>query len=297
MKAFPKFGPKDYERMNKIAMKQSNLEFAAFKSKFNKGICYICRRNLSVFDASTPCMHWFLNPKGLKKKHIPFVLGKFDYNKIQPFLRWIASTETPFGNINDLVEERSSKKVIENTIKYKNLEWSFSSSKNDFNGIPDSRAGGVPHYHFQMRIGGMPYIDYSDYHIPFTKYDQWVFDIQNDKFEDLKHRSGHAMGMQDLLIEVAPDDLINAMTRAEDEENAIFSMSTIIEADPGSGGIASEDINFILKEHREKGVPIAKLVKDLKNVHATTFITPGEGVPKIAARKGGKGSRKNKKNE
>ena len=45
---------------------------------------------------------------------------------LNPYLRWVAnSCSKPIQNINDLVVDKSPKKVIEETIRYKNLEWSF----------------------------------------------------------------------------------------------------------------------------------------------------------------------------
>lgn len=55
-------------------------------------------------------------------------------------------------NINDLSEETSDSSFLETTIKYKNIEWSFSIGKTDKEGHQTAKIGDKPHYHLQMKV-------------------------------------------------------------------------------------------------------------------------------------------------
>jgi hypothetical protein len=291
MMDFSRLPDEQIRQLNKRIMEDATAEHAEFSEKFNKGICYLCDAPIESITYDQTCMHWLLRPKGVDKIHVLTVLKEFDYHRIQPFLRWIANKDRLLKNINDLVEEKSSDKIIENTITFKNLEWSFSSSKNDFAGIPDSKHGSVPHYHFQMRIGGKPFFDYSDFHIPFTEYDLRVFAVQLGEYKGLRHTYGHGMGMQGALDEITEEQLMSGMTSVTNESEATFRLSTMIEAEEGSY-ISGDELANIVEESKRTGKPLAELMKKLEGVKITTVVSPGPGVPDIAARKGGRKRKK-----
>lgn len=291
MKNFLNLSDKQIEEINKRVIEDTFNEYQEFISLLTKRECYLCNKNLANFDINEPCLHWLLRPSGFDKKHFPLVYKKYDYFRIQPYLRWLANTEAPFKNINDLVKEKSSKKIVENTIKYKNYEWSFSCSEGDFKGHPNSQLGNMPHYHFQMRIDGKIFISYSNFHIPFTEYDLWVFAAKRGEFGKIRPLSFFDIGMQGVLDEIPPEQLLEGMQTALHEEQATFHMSTMVEAAPGTT-ISGDDIASLIEESKKTGVPMAKLIRKLGNVTATTIITPGPGVPEIAGRKDGRGSTK-----
>jgi hypothetical protein len=81
------------------------------------------------------------------------------------FLRWCANQDKLLSNINDLEAEKSDKKIIYYTVKWKNIEWTFDCSPNDFKGH-EGRTVNFPHFHFQMRIDGRQFINVNDFHIP-----------------------------------------------------------------------------------------------------------------------------------
>jgi hypothetical protein len=55
-------------------------------------------------------------------------------------------------NINDLADEGTGK-LVELTIKYKNLQWSFSCSDNDLSGHDGGGEQSTrPHWHFQVFV-------------------------------------------------------------------------------------------------------------------------------------------------
>ena len=144
----------EIERLNKKTFDSSDAEYKQFKSFLEKSFCYICGEKIDGFILDKPCMHWLLRPTGFDKKHFPLVFKKFNFLRIESFLRWIATTEILAGNINDLKEETNPSKLFEHTIKYKNFDWSFSCSKSDLAGHKFSFSGRAPHCHFQMRING-----------------------------------------------------------------------------------------------------------------------------------------------
>jgi hypothetical protein len=93
--------------------------------------------------------------------------------QIQLFLRRVANEEGFAKNINDLAVEGSGK-IVELTIKAKDKEWSFSCGDGDYEGhkreSPNSRR---PHYHLQMRVNGLPFIDYNNFHLRCTRVTCW----------------------------------------------------------------------------------------------------------------------------
>jgi hypothetical protein len=140
------------EEVNRRQQEQADAEHAEFKKAYDEGNCFLCGDALTSFDESKPCAHWLLNPQGFrKKKHFPMVTEKYGFHQLQGFLRWLAKEDHFLGNINDIPDEGTGK-LREVTIRYKDFEWSFSSTLNDFNGH-GSGSHQSPHYHFQMRQG------------------------------------------------------------------------------------------------------------------------------------------------
>jgi hypothetical protein len=260
------------------ATKHHNLFVQAYKE--NK--CYLCGLSLDNFDLSKVCLHWLLNPKGFDKRYFPLVYQEYAYTNIQSFLRWCANQERFLGNINDLVEEMDSNKIIDNTIKYKNLEWSFSCAVSDFQGHQDKFIGKTPHYHFQMRINKRPFIKYGEFHIPLTENDIMILNSIKDESSNIEHRFAYGEGMQDLLTKVRPEDIVNHSTPTDDEGKATIHLQTLVEAEPGKT-ISGEDIYKIFQESKEKNVTISSLAHKL-GAKSTTFIEPAPSVPEIAHR-------------
>ena len=279
------------EQLAKESEKEHQInerDFQELKTALLKGRCNYCGYPLTHFSERKPCFHWLLKPKGFKKKHFPLLFKNKGFHRLEAYLRWVANCEKPFKNINDLVEEKSSSKVIEETIKYKHLEWSFSCSQGDLAGHKDRQEGRVPHFHFQMKVNGNVIINYNGFHIPFDDYDKFSFAVKNDKFDRLKAKHIHGAGMQTVFDHMTPEELIDGMRYTDDEENADFNVGIMIKADKGTT-ISGDDIANMIEERKRTGVSMAKLVQRLKNVKAQTIITPGQGVPEIAARKKNRG--------
>ncbi|MDD5625774.1 MAG: hypothetical protein PHG83_01255 [Patescibacteria group bacterium] len=264
---------------------QNEKDFQNLKEALAHDKCSFCGNLLSHFSVYKPCFHWLLwKAKGLRKKHFSILFKQKGFHEIEAYLRWVANCDVPIKNINDLVEEKSSNKFIETTIRYKNIEWSFSCSYGDFHGHKDKHEGIMPHYHFQMKISSNVVINYNGFHIPFNDYDEFCFNVEDGEFDRLRAGHIHGAGMQTLFENLSPEELINGMRKSDDESNAQFDVSTLIEADEGTT-ISGDDIASMFQESKKTGIPMSKLIQKLKNVKTQTFISPGPGVPEIAARK------------
>ncbi len=272
--------------------KKNEEDFQKLKTALAEDRCNYCGNPLSHFSEKKPCFHWLLKPNGFKKRHFPLLYKQKSFHQLEAYLRWVANCDRPMKNINDLVDEKSSSKFIEETICYKNIEWSFSCSHEDRVGHKDRHEGQIPHYHFQMKVDGNVVINYNGFHIPFADYDEFFFTVKAGKFDRLRARNVQGAGMQDMFDRMSPEEIVDNMEHAEDVGGAELNVDTIIQADEGTT-ISGDDIADMIEERKRTRVPMAKLVQGLKNVKVQTVISPGPGVPEIAARKRSRGKDKN----
>lgn len=267
---------------NNQQLDQDEKDFNELKESLSKDMCSYCGYSISHFSDKKPCFHWLLKPNGFKKRHFPLLYGIKSYHQLEAYVRWVANTADPIKNINDVTEDNSSNKILESTIKYKNLEWSFSCTKNDFAGHPGRHEGQFPHYHFQMKYNGNVVINYNGFHVPFHDYDFFCFDIKNGTFDKIKAKHIHGAGIQTLMNNFTPEELLNLAVKS-DEANSNIRMQTLITADEGTT-ISGDDLADLFEESKRTGIPVAKLIQRLSNVSGTTYITPGPAVPEIPQR-------------
>lgn len=276
-----------YEKLKEyveLDRRRTETQYTNFITHLKQGICSYCNHAIESFSSDKPCFHWLLNPKGFKKRCFPLLYNKYGFHQLEAYLRWLANTEAPFKYINDLDMEKNPSKIIEITIKYKNLEWSFACSKGDYEGHKDKHDGRYPHYHFQMKCNGQVIINYSGFHVPFNEYDEFIFVVKKGDIKTLKYDHSYGSGMQSVMERMLPEELLEHMRNSEDRiDKGQFHLCTYIEADPGTT-ISGDEIADILKKSKETGVPVAKLVKELKNVKIVTTIKPGPDIPEIAVR-------------
>ncbi len=274
-------------RKNQETFESADIEYKQFQAQLKRGLCYLCGERMEKFVEANPCMHWLLRPVGFDKKYFPIIYEKFNFFRMQAYLRWIANSEILAGNINDLEEEMNPKKLFECTIKYKDFEWSFSCSSGDLAGHKLSFSGRFPHYHFQMRIGGRSFIDYPNFHIPFTEGDLFQLPVFLGMVKKAKYGHTHGAGMREMM-NIDPETLLGAMEKADDEMDGVYNVQTLVEAEPGKT-LSGDEIADLFKKSKEMNVPIAKLIKELKNVGTVkTIISPGPRVPEQDGRKGGR---------
>jgi hypothetical protein len=167
---FLKSIPKDKEaELFQQTFEQHEEKYTRFLNAYSKDECYLCNKNFKTYSKSNPCLHWLLRRCKFKKKDFPLLTEKYDYHQINMYVQWIANSEYFQKNINDMKGEQSEKKVFQSTIKWKNIEWSFECSENDFKGHNGSI--NYPHYHFQMTIDKRIFISSTGQALNFHFYD------------------------------------------------------------------------------------------------------------------------------
>jgi len=286
--------PEQISERNAEGVKQAQQEHAEFSTAFKDGRCYWCLAELNSFYRIMPCYHWLLKPPRFTKNDFLAVATAYGYRHLSCYLRWVANEDVRAQNINDLPEEGTGK-LIEETIRYKQFEWSFSCSENDYAGHdtnnPESQK---PHYHFQMRVNRLPFIRYNDFHVPFTDEDLIDLEAQRSAPDLIKRVNPGGEGMRDLLHEVAPELLIEHGRSITDAERGTLSLSTMIMA-PDGETISGEKLQELFNEAKRTGVTATSLIhKNLGNANVQTIISPGEGVVEQAVRSG-RGTRKKDK--
>lgn len=270
------------QKMNKQFLLDTVKEHEKFIKAHARNKCYLCGLSYDQFDLTKPCSHWLLRPSNIKKDLVVSILKLQGCFRPQALLRWLANTESFGTQINDWLDESDQSKIFETTIKYKNIEWSFTCNSGDFLGHKDSLAGVNPHYHFQMRINGASFIDYGNYHLPFTQEDINFLNVKQNKVPGAKYIETFGAGMNQIVNEMVNADL-DGMIVAEDETSAQFHISTILMADPGTS-ISGDEVADIMEESKRSGIPMANLLRRLKNVSIQTVVEPGPAVHEKAQR-------------
>lgn len=275
----------ELDRGNAAQRERVAAEHGEFQNAFKNGQCYLCGGAVDSFSEGKPCAHWLLNPQGFRKRHFPLVTERYGYHQIQNFLRWVANEDGFARNINDMPEEGSGK-MLEVTIRYKALEWSFSCTENDFRGH-GTGSHTKPHYHFQMRDGLRVAIRFNDFHVPFSEYDVVSIIAERENPDKIKRRYLGGEGMNVVMNDAVVEHLLDNATAEGNEALADFKFDTILEADEGTS-ISGDELQKLIEEAREKKVPLASLLRQgrIPNARATTIVTPGPGVVEMATRSG-----------
>lgn len=286
---FESLSPEEIERMNQEQIEDNERVYKEFIENLNKGICFLCQEKMNSVIEEKPCFHWFTYPDGIRKKHFEkYLSNPVSFFRLDSYFRWLANTERPFGNINDLSDEISSTSYFESTIKYKNIEWSFSIGHTDLSGHPNAKVGANPHYHIQMLVDNRVFLKFNDFHIEFM--DEDMFNIKAmEEAGDLittKHFYGEGMGM--LEDEENLKIIDDVMSISDDEENAIFRRQTMISMPEGKT-FSGELIQQAMEESATTKEPIGKILQRLiADANTVTIITPGDAVLKMSKRSGKK---------
>lgn len=280
--------PDDRNRISLENVQRTSKEHKRFLEAFGQGDCYICGHTLSSFSKTRPCLHWYLKPKGFKKKDIPAIAERFGFFQTQTYLRWVANTQAFARNINDLPDEGTGTKLFELTIRFRNLEWSFSCADSDYLGHQTSRNAKHPHYHLQMRLDQRPFANFNDFHLPLHHSDILSIGAKRQLPDVVMHKFPHGEGMSDLLNDQTVETLVTHSAAVENEGEASLNLDTLVIADEGET-ISGSDFYEIIQEAKTKGVSVASLAHKLKNAKTRVFVTPGPGVVEQAPR-----SRRNK---
>lgn len=282
--------PEEIEKHTKEMFEESDRQHKEFLDALTNGKCYLCGKYLNSFDENNFCLHWFTYPTGIKKKYFEFQLNnkEFGFTRVDSYFRWLAETDKPIANISDLKEEMSQNSFYEATIKYKNIEWSFSIGTTDLEGHKGSKVGEKPHYHIQMKVDEKFFIRFNDLHILFTDADLFNFELLKQNSDRMKYVQSHGEGIS--ILE-NPDNLEmidEFLSITDDDYNSTFFTSTLIEAPEGQT-ISGDLIYEAYQKSKETSKPISHFLKDLiPEASMIKIIYPGEGVPEIAKRSGKK---------
>lgn len=254
-------------------------ESTEFITSYEKGICYLCKKSFKTTSSDGPCLHDLLRRGKFKKKNFAKIYKKYGYFNISIYLRWCANQEVFISNINDL--EGDENKVISLTIKWKNIEWTFDCNKNDFAGH-HGKVANFPHYHFQMRIDGKPFINFNDFHLPFSENDLHIFENLKNNSDIFFHSYGDiGVGMK-LAMEVTPENIIHNTVRSNDDEG-VYRLQTMII--PKDGKIDLDELNKLHEKSLETGKTMASLLhKASDEYQVQTYIIPPDNIPDIAER-------------
>lgn len=280
--------PEEVARLNELNRKEATEQHKQFSEAFKVDRCSFCGDALTSFDAAKPCRHWLLKPDGVRKEHIEQVATRFSWAILENYLRWVANEEAFAKNINDLADEGSGK-LLELTIKYKNLQWSFSCSKGDLAGHD---GGGErskrPHWHFQMYVDGQPFVRYNDFHLPLSEADAGFLELMRADPGKVQRRLAGGAGMNEVLDESTLEHLVTmgrSGTTDDEVESAPIKLDTLVMAEPGKT-ISGEDIYNLIQQAQAEGVTVSSKMRELKGVTVQTFVSPGPGVVRQAARSG-----------
>ncbi|MGX9419299.1 hypothetical protein ACWU4D_18385 [Vibrio sp. WJH972] len=280
---FEKMSSEEIEEMNRLNDDEHQRQAEGFKAGYERGVCYLCNKPFKTISKDVPCLHWLLRQCKFKKKDFPKIYAKYGYGNIAAFIRWCANQERMLSNINDLEEEKADRKILSYTVKWKNIEWTFDCSKNDFEGHYGTSID-YPHFHFQMRIDGRQFINFNDFHVPFNDHDLFVLKNSVEQGDWFKQNFGSiGSGMQE-AVSVEPKDIIEHATRSENEDEATYHFSTMIDA--RDNPISGEEIYEIQTEAERTGKSFAyvaqKRLKDRAKVQ--TSVSPADSIPDIASR-------------
>lgn len=280
---YESMSPEEIEWMNLKNNEEHQRQAAEFKAGYEKGICYLCEKPFKTISKDNPCLHWLLRQCKLKKKDFPNIYEKYGYGNIAAFVRWCANQERILSNINDLEEEKSERKILSYTVKWKNIEWTFDCSKNDFAGHQGTSID-YPHYHFQMRIDGRQFINFNDFHVPFTDQDIFVLKTSMEQGDWFNHGFGAiGSGMQE-AVSIELDDILEHTNRSETEEEATYHFSTMIDA--SDNPLSGDEIYEMQQEAERTGKSFAYVAQNRLKERAKvqTVVSPADSIPDIASR-------------
>lgn len=190
--------------------KQNAKDFGDLKNGLRKGKCYLCGQDLDNCDPANPCYHFLLNPR-LKKAAREALFSKpVSFIHLYTYLAWVANSEKPFVNINDILSDIVSNRVFEASIRYKNIEWYFEYKQTDFEGHQGAKVGASPHYHFQMKVDDNVTASFNNCHVQFTTYDFQYFEMikQDAVVVDPQFASGLETLKQSVRVTGYPNGLV-----------------------------------------------------------------------------------------
>lgn len=273
--------PEQVAEGNRREHAEHERQVSEFRKAYAEGRCYLCGEHFDQMRTAHPCTHWLLRRCRFKKKDLLSIAERYDYHNIAAFLRWCANEESPLRNINDLESEKSDRKILCYTVKWKNVEWTFDCTESDMRGH-GTGASSHPHYHFQMRIDGRQFINFNEFHVPLS--DRDLFNLALRDEPQFRHSFGAAgSGMQE-AISFKPEFVIEHTIPTANEDKAVYNFSTIIEA--SDQPLSGDEINDIIEEAKRTKKSFAFVAQQRLQGRANiqTVVSPIDSIPDIASR-------------
>lgn len=267
-------------------LQKTREDYSEFLDAYKDGICSFCSCGLSTFSRNDPCFHWLTIPPGFRAKDIRQLGDKYGLRRIQAYLHWISSAEEFAKGINNLAIEGKSGAICHETIRWKNVEFTILCGETDYNGHGKNPHSQRPHYHLQIVRDGNIICKFSQQHIPLSHMD--IVHIEAERAPDTIFRRipAEAVTMED-LFGIDPEEMMEHMSSADNEDEAMFKLNTLVFADEGHK-ISGDDIADAIERAKANGTPIAHELKTLEKATVNVQVTPGDGVIEKAERLGGR---------
>jgi hypothetical protein len=269
--------PKEFvEGKTREHHEESERLFERFKDGFAKGMCSCCDKPLATFSKGAPCSHWLLRPKGVKKDDLEELFHAKGYFRTASYVRWVANQGAYLSRINDLDEEGASESVFHWSAVHKHIKWTFWCTPSDYAGHHGTRAS-YPHFHVAMKLNGLVFVKFGDFHVPFTDEDLFNLRCNADPRSPIKQSFGaHGAGMN-AAVTVPLDKIVSETKTTDDKTKGVYRIQTLITAEEGKR-IPSEVIEEIIRKSQETGKTMAHFVKE-SGLNAEIIVSPNDAVP------------------
>lgn len=251
------------ERLNREAVERTERDYASFIDAFGRGECSLCGESLTHFDRNKPCLHWLTRPPGFKGKDIRKLGEQNSLRQVQAYLHWLGSVNEYGKSINNLRVEGKEKMVVGETIRWEDMEFSISCTEADFVGHGKNAHSQQPHYHLQILSGGQIFCKFSQHHLPISNQDVAYIEAERMLGSKFRRAPVGAVSMED-IFSIEAETLLDEMRSTENEEEAMFSLNTMVMADEGTT-ISGDVFVDAIERARERGSSIAKELQGLKN--------------------------------
>lgn len=177
----------------------------------------------------------------------------------------------------DSVEPQPEQFNLVNTSWSVSVVSALSCAKSDYDGHGNTEESQCPHYHFQMRIDGKRFIDYSDYHLPLHHSDILTMEAMRLAPGKVTRNYVGGEGMDTVFKEDVVERLL-----AQGDGGDMLSTTHIIERRGMDAGVFLDQ----LRAAKAEGRPLIEVVRAVKDAKVTTLVEPGPGVVRQAVRRG-----------
>ncbi|WP_346314309.1 hypothetical protein [Acinetobacter sp. CWB-B33] len=133
-----------------------------------------------------------------------------------------------------------------------------------------------------MRIDGRPFINFNEFHVPFSEEDLAILDLR-ENHKVVQNFGAAGSGMQD-AVTVDPEKVVELASPTESEEDATYHFSTLV--DMSEHPISGDELYDIQMEAKAQGKSFTYMLKKKlgDRVKIQTVISPAESIPDIAVR-------------